>query len=444
MTAIVKVGGKSQGTPELVERFVEQVCGKFPSEPVVWVFSAIGDTTDRLDRMLQSGSEEPESFNYLHKRFIEDDNDAAKLYEETLGSLRTFYAAYRRMPVPSNRAALLTYGERMAAILGAAAIRKVRRRGALFLDYHDTKFPVVASGGNTNYLSAAFDVAQSAERANSVLQVLRESDVVIPGFGGVSGGAIKTLGRGGSDESAFGCGNILRADSIYICTDVNGIKQAVFEGDTNGRQPETVEEIDIEEAMAGAFLGAKLPSYQALAPLEDSYRKGHVPDVFIANSTDLSGPKTRIAPSLPGDGVKFVADRDIPLYAFLSGDRRNLLQFEIYMVEKGLDYLSIRSGTRAEIGTFGKGSDISAEEFKAHCEAFGITCRIEADRSIVGVVGSGIKNMLGVDANLYEVLRSSGINVLSSHDYNDSSTGSILRKRDRNRAVRALYEKFSP
>lgn len=440
MTAIVKVGGKSQKTPELVEQFVGRACDYFHDEPIVWVFSAIGDTTDRLEGMLQSGKEGV--LSYPHTRFLSGDPEALRLYEKTLVLFDAFYAACKAIPVPANKAAFLTYGERLAAILGAAAINKARKRKAVFIDYHDPRFPVVASDGE-NHLSANFDLALSAKRAEGVLRILDEHDVVIPGFAGISNRAIKTLGRGGSDESAFGCGNVLGANDIYICTDVNGIMQAVLDSDNSEDKPQTVGEIDVEEAKAGAFLGAKLPSEQALMPLENSYANGHVPNVYIANASDFGGSKTRIVPNSQHNGVKFVAGRNIPLYASIVGHKNRLLELERYLIESGIDYLiAIKTGTRAEIGIFGKGSDIATEQFERLCEGLGIKYEIDERRAIVGVVGRGIKNTEGVDERLYTALRQSRVNVLSSHDYSDFSTGSMISNADRSRAVEAIYRSF--
>jgi aspartokinase len=143
------------------------------------------------------------------------------------------------------------------------------------------------------------------------------------------------------------------------------------------------------------------------------------------------------------NGVKFVAGRNIPLYAVIAGSKHKLLDLERHLVETGIDYLvAVKSGTRAEIGIFGKGSDMAAEEFERCCRSLGIGYEIDETRAIVGVVGRGIKNMEGVDERLYAALHQCRVNVLSSHDYSDFSTGSIILEADRNSAVGALYNSF--
>ncbi len=433
MTSVVKVGGKSQRTPEMVEGFVSQACSYFRDERVLWDFSAIDNTTDRLVKMLGG---KKEALRYPHERFLSA--DLLSKYEETLGQFDMLYAACKATPVAANKAAFLAHGERVAAILGAAAINRVGRK-AVFLDYDDPDFPVVASAGE-NYLSACFDSRLSSERAGRVLKILDAQDVVIPGFAGISGGLIKTLGRGGTDESALGCGSVLGANDIYLCTDVDGIMQAVVGKELN---PQTVEELDIEEAEAGAFLGAKLPSEQALVPLQESYERGHFPNVYIANASNLGGRKTRIVQSTEANGVKFVAGREIPLYAVIEGRKEKLLEFEARLTGLGTDYLiAVQSGTRGEIAMFGKGSDMPAERFVELCNEFQIRAKIDQSRAIVGVVGGGIKDMKGVDEKLYAALRRAGVNVLSSHDYSDFSTGSMISSEDRQKAITSIYRAF--
>ena len=72
-------------------------------------------------------------------------------------------------------------------------------------------------------------LAETRKKAGEVLQPLLDEGTlpVVTGFFGASqSGATTTLGRGGSDFSASILGNAVRADEIWIWTDVDGVMSA--------------------------------------------------------------------------------------------------------------------------------------------------------------------------------------------------------------------------
>jgi len=441
MTIVAKIGGKSQDSVEKVEGFAEQLKDAFGrEEPLVLVVSAIGDTTDELEDAIKTGASDISPLIEVHNNYFSRLGGDEDTYHSIVHDFTTFYNTYIRNPSHPLKSIISVCPERLASFLIASVVQRTRGRKTLWLDFYDNRFPLVAEEGDRNYLSASVDVEKS--KARSMRELLREYDIVIPGYGGVSlenGGNIKTFGRGGSDEATFGCGYGFDADQIWICTDQDGIKAAILEGPYE-KETETLTHLDIEEAKAAAFLGAKLPSEQALLPLERIYQKGGRPKVYIANAHNLSGNKTEIKPFDESElsPARLVAGRDIVFYYVLNGRPRSLHALRGSFIEAGIDYRVFgESGTRAEIGVFGKGSDI-ADEIVQKYERSLFVKRYD-DRSIVGIVGSEIRDMVGLYGRVTKTLGGVDINILSSSDYNDFSTCSVISSEDRTKAVSLLY-----
>lgn len=443
MTIVAKIGGKSQDTEEKVESFVEQLREEFgTNEPLVLVVSAIGNTTNDLEDSIKANRGDITPLISRHDRYFSRFGGDEDVYSDIVSEFNAFYNTYRRNHSSPMKAVISVGPERLASFLMASAVEKIRGRKVAWLDFYDERFPLVAARGDKNYLSASVDLDRSETRAKLAHELLSEHDIVIPGYGGVSlenGRNIKTFGRGGSDEAAFACGHVFGADQIWICTDQDGIKSAMLEGPYR-KETETLQHLDIEEAKAAAFLGAKLPSEQALLPLDRTYKNGARPEVYIANAQNLKGNKTEIRPFDESrlSPARLVAGRDIASYYVVNGSPHDLLALEASLIEGGIDYRVFgKSGTRAEIGVFGKGSDV-VEEIVQRYERNLILQRYD-NRSIVGIVGSAIRDITGLYGRIAKTLGGENINILSSSDYNDFSTCSIVLSKDRAKTVHVLY-----
>ncbi|MFH0832408.1 MAG: hypothetical protein V1900_01650 [Candidatus Aenigmatarchaeota archaeon] len=443
MVVVTKIGGKSQNTHEMVEEFAEGLRNKFGKEErLIVVTSAIGRTTDELLDAIKERSGISLILDAHRERFYKSDGNE-QAYRKIEDDFITLYNAYTLTPSPQLKAALLMQPERLASFLMANVSKKVKERKTLWIDFYDRRFPLIAAEGDTNYLSASVDPTSSKRLSVGTDVLLQKYDIFIPGFGGVSyknGGTVtKTFGRGGSDEAAFGCGYIFGADEIWICSDVEGIKRAIIDGN----ETETIPYLDIEEAEAGAFLGAKLPNQQALMPLEESYKNGWKPKVYVAHAQNLNGKKTEIGPSLDNQPAKLVAGRDIVIYYTIEGSPYDLLNLERELVEAGIDSHRVIVGGRADIAIFGKGSDLEDVDNIVKKYEKGLRVKRDTDRAIVGVVGSGMETVPGINSRVAETLYKNGVNVFLSSDYGGSSVVSIISKGHRPKAMSSLYEALS-
>ena len=182
---VVKFGGSSLADHEKLGKAVVAVAKEFAKgTKIAVVVSAMGKTTDILMNTVKNTSN-----GKLEKHELDD---------------------------------ILSMGERTSVRVFAAALR-TNGVESCYLDPTDEKWPIItdAAFSNANPL-----LEESSKRIREYVLPIVEKRVVpvIAGFvGRTSKGKITTLGRGGSDTTAFILAEALKADEVALVTDADGI-----------------------------------------------------------------------------------------------------------------------------------------------------------------------------------------------------------------------------
>jgi aspartate kinase len=155
---------------------------------------------------------------------------------------------------------ILSMGERTSVRIFSAALRNSGVESRYF-DPYDNDWPIVtdASFSNANPL---LEECKARIRQN-VLPIVEKGTVpVIAGFvGRTMDGKVTTLGRGGSDTTAFILAEALGADEIVLVTDADGI----MSGDPKVvSTPRRLAEIEVNALVGLADSGAKFVHSKAL------------------------------------------------------------------------------------------------------------------------------------------------------------------------------------
>jgi aspartate kinase len=228
---VVKLGGKALLEGERARQLAEKINFELKDgKRIAVIVSAIGDTTDRL-------------IDYSAK------------------------ACSRRIS-PKDLDEILAMGERTSARIFTAAL-KAHGVNAKFLDPNEGDWPIITDDnfGNANPIE---DECISRIR-NKIEKMFNENITpVVPGFiGKTKRGEITTLGRGGSDTTAFLVGKAINASEVLLVTDVEGILSADPKIVSN---PERIKEISAEKLMHLCDVGNKFLHRKALKFLDGSFR----------------------------------------------------------------------------------------------------------------------------------------------------------------------------
>ncbi|MBP3791293.1 MAG: aspartate kinase [Methanobrevibacter sp.] len=258
---VIKFGGTSVGNGSRIKKAAQSVVNEYMNgSRVVVVVSAVNKTTD----------------------------DLIGLSDEAIGASLT----------DKQKAEIVSMGELTSARLFSATIESLGVKSE-FIDPYSDLWPIKT---DSNYLEASIDFNTTKKKTEGIMQLVNQGVIpVICGFLGQGpSGEITTLGRGGSDITAFLIGHCLDANEVIIVTDVDGVMST----DPNKiEEAELLEEISVEELRDLATHGA-----QVLHPHALKYKDPLITAKIINfEHGDLSSKGTRILGPYEGEMMKCVS-----------------------------------------------------------------------------------------------------------------------------------------
>jgi len=220
---VVKFGGSSLADHERILRAVTAVAEEAKKgTQIVVIVSAMGKTTDTLFHAAKNSSN-----GRLHKKDLDE---------------------------------ILAMGERTSIRIIAAAL-KAQGVNSRYVDTHDPEWPIIT---DDSFSDANPILDTCYERAKQGVLPLVDNGIipVIAGFvGRTKDNRVTTLGRGGSDTTAFILAKALEADELILVTDAEGIMSADPKVIAN---PKRLPEIDVSTLVGLADSGTKFIHRKAL------------------------------------------------------------------------------------------------------------------------------------------------------------------------------------
>src|SRR5438105_506862 len=222
-------------------------------------------------------------------------------------------------------------------------------------------------------------------------------------------GATTTLGRGGSDYSAAIIGAALGAREIQIWTDVTGVLTADPRIVANAR---TIPVLSYQEAAELAYFGAKVlhpktiqPAIEKNIPVRvcNSRAPAEAGTLIVSESTAAPQTVKAIAHKTGITTVQVTSARMLGAYGFLRA------LFEIFDRHR----VAIDVVTTSEVSVSLSIDDISAlPELVPDLEELG-TVEVEKDRTIVSIVGDGLRHTPGIAARLFSAISDINVSMIS-------------------------------
>jgi len=255
---IAKFGGTSIGNGEKIRKAAQSVVNEYmEGNKVVVVVSAINKTTDDLIKIVDDSVES----NVTDKQMAE----------------------------------ILSMGEMTSVRVISSVIESLGVKSE-YIDPYSDKWPLIT---DNNLLEAKIDFSASELMSKELMKILDQGIIpVVCGFLGKGpDGEITTLGRGGSDITAFLLGHCLNADEVIIVTDVDGVMST----DPNKiQEAEKLDKISVEEMRDLATHGA-----QVLHPHALKYKDPEISAKIISHEKgDLSSKGTSIVGPYEGEMMK--------------------------------------------------------------------------------------------------------------------------------------------
>ena len=248
---VAKFGGTSIGNGERIRKAAESVVKEYmKGKRVVVVVSAMNKTTDEILKTV-------------------DDAIGESITEKQLADI-------------------VAMGEITSVRMFASTIESLGVKSE-YLDPNMDIWPIIT---DSNYLNAKVNFELTEAKISELIKVLDQGIIpVLCGFlGKDEDGTLTTLGRGGSDITAFLLGHCLKAEQVIIVTDVGGVMST----DPNRLQSaKKLDKISVEEMRDLATHGAKVLHPHALRykdPLINAKIIGFEHGDLSAIGTEIIGP----------------------------------------------------------------------------------------------------------------------------------------------------------
>jgi aspartate kinase len=351
--------------------------------------------------------------------------------------------AVLREASPRAMDAIASLGERMSIHIVSGYLRQAGLQAV----------PVEAGSfllTDGNFQNASPIMEQVDDRAGSVLgPILERGDVpVVTGFIGADAeGAITTLGRGGSDWSAAIIGSAIRADEVWIYTDVDGVMTADPRQAPDARSLPSLSYREISEM---AYYGAKVVHPKTIRPcmdngiplwIKNTFHPDHPGTLIRDNGGASSGVikavtaiRDQMMLTVQGGGMMGVPGIAARTFAAVARMGVSVTMITQASSEQSICFSvpnrngrAVKAELEEEFRREIDRKDIDAVEILEHCV-------------IVTVVGAGMRKTHGISGRIFSALGDAEVNVVAiAQGSSECSISLVVENQDELPAVRAIH-----
>lgn len=340
---------------------------------------------------------------------------------------------------------VLSFGERLSTPI----IYGVLKDMGLKVEYYTGGEAGIITDSNFGEAKPLMNVTKYNIREKIIPLLNKKIIPIVSGFIAINQeGIITTLGRGGSDYTATIIGAAIKADEVWIWTDVDGLMSADPKIVPSSK---TLHELSFLEAIEMAVFGAKYTHPKALEPAMEENIPVRIRNLF--NKGNLGTLITNKAKIIPGKIVKAVTSiNDVALinisglgmigtpgiaakiFETLGKNNINILMISQSVSEANISLIIKRKDLEKAISAFE--TSIFRKDFIQNIET-------EEDISVIAVVGVGMKGTPGVAARVFNAVAKRGVNVrMIAQGSSELNISFVVKEEDSEKAIQAIHEEF--
>lgn len=461
MELVLKFGGTSVSSAANIRRVAKLIHFLSKKHKIISVFSAISGVTDdliRITNLIQKGNKD--AANNLAKKIIKDHLQIAnhcvkrpKIRKELVEKMEKDLSELEELlhgmlllgeVTPRSSDYLISFGERLSINLVAFALRDLGSK-AVALTGKDVGIVTDSNFGESKPLMDTTRLRVS----DTVESLLKKKTLpVIGGFAGADQyGNITTFGRGGSDYTATIVASSVRADEVWLMSDVDGLMTTDPKIVKNAK---VLKEVSYTEAMEMALFGAKYIHPRALEPLVSKKIPLRIRSTF--NIKNLGTLVTASPQPNTQKTVKCVsAIRHTGLIDVRGGSMVGVpgTAATIFstLAKVGVNIMMIsQSPSESSISFIVKKNDLDKAVNALEMNLLGkIIKKVEVtvDAAIIALIGSGMRGIVGVASRVFAAVAKQGVNVVMiAQGSSELNLAFVVKDADCNVAVQALHDEF--
>ncbi|MGI0086971.1 MAG: aspartate kinase [Nitrosotalea sp.] len=461
MKLVLKFGGTSIASVANIRNVANLIKSLSKEHKVIPVFSAMSGITDDLIRITNYIKDRnAEGANSLAKKIIKMHMDISnqcvknpKIRKDLINKMRADLNELEELlygmlllgeVTPRSSDYLISFGERLsinliAFTLNDTGVKAVPLAGKDIGIITDSNFGEAKPLMDTTRLHVSHKIESLSQKK------------IMPVIGGFAGadqhGNITTFGRGGSDYTATIVASSIKADEVWLMSDVDGLMTTDPKIVKNAK---LIKEVSYVEAMEMALFGAKQIHPRSLEPL---VTKKIV--LRIRNTFNLKNPGTLVTADPQADTQKTVkcvsAIRHTGLIDVRGGSMvgapGTAATIFSTLAKAGVNIMMIsQSPSESSISIIVKKNDMDKAVNALEMNLLGKIIKkvdVTVDVSIIALIGSGMRGIVGVASKVFTAVAKRGVNVIMiAQGSSELNIAFVVKDSDCNAAVQALHDEF--
>ena len=462
MRLVIKYGGTSISTAKDIKAIAKYLNSLSKKNQIIVVCSAMSGTTDDLIEISESIKKENKSkgeqlaskiinrHKQLAKQLIKKSDVQKKLLKKLDQDFSELLALIDGMVLLGEVTSrsmdyLISFGERLSIKLISSALNDLGKKS---IPLTGKEIGIVT---NSNFGESKPLMDTTRLRTSKIVDALflKKTIPVVGGFAGADQhGHVTTFGRGGSDYSATIIGSSIKADEIWLMSDVDGLMTADPKIVKNTK---LLKEVSYVEAIEMALFGAKQIHPRTFEPLLTK----KIP-MKIRNSFNVKNEGTLVSSS-PSKIVKntvkcvsYVKNNgliDIRGGSMVGNPGTAAKIFET-LAKAGINVMMIsQNPSESSITIVVKNTDLDKATSSLEMELLGKTIKrleITTDVAIIALIGSGMRGTVGVASKVFTAIQKNKVNVsMITQGSSELNLAFVVKNSDANSAVRALHNAFT-
>jgi aspartokinase/homoserine dehydrogenase 1 len=456
---VLKFGGTSVASAQNIQKVITIVNQKAKDNKLAVVVSALSGITDILINASKKAAAKDETYKtnieeikQKHFDAIADLVDAANQNQllikinSQINQLQTLLDGCFLLGELSPRTsdAVASFGELLSSQIIATALQQTIPNS----NFKDSRDLIKT---NSNFGKASVDFEVTNKLIANYFASNKSQVILLPGFIASSeDGNTTTLGRGGSDYTAAIIANGVKASSLEIWTDVNGMFTA---NPKIVKQAQPIESISYQEAMELSHFGAKVLYPPTIQPVLNA----NIP-IWIKNTFEpeaygtliSSNPDANANPikgishidniallTLEGSGMIGVAGSSKRLFEVLSQNSINVVFITQASSEHSICIGIVNADADKAKTSIDKAFELEIAQNKID------PCIVEKDLCIVALVGESMKNHQGLSGKMFSTLGKNNVNIRAiAQGASERNISVVINEKDVKKALNTLHERF--
>ncbi len=462
MRLVIKYGGTSISSAKDIRAVANHLNSLSKKNEIVVVCSATSGTTDDLIEISESIKKENKSkaeqlaskITNRHKQLAKQTIKKADLRKKLLKNFDDDFAELVALidgmvllgeVTPRTMDYLFSFGERLSIKLVSMAVSDTGKK-SVPLTGKEVGIVTDSNFGESKPLidTTRLRVSKTVENLFS-----KKTVPVVGGFVGADQhGHVTTFGRGGSDYSATIIGTCIKADEIWLMSDVDGLMTADPKIVKNAK---LLKEVSYIEAIEMALFGAKQIHPRTFEPLLSK----KIP-MKIRSSFNVKNEGTLVTAS-PSSSVKNTVKcvsnvRNNGLIDIQGGSMvgtpGTAAKIFATLAKAGINVMMIsQNPSESSITIVVKNADLDKAVSSLEMELLGKIIKkleVTTNVAIIALIGSGMRGTVGVASKVFGAAEKNKVNVsMITQGSSELNLAFVVKNSDTNAAVRALHNAFA-